>query len=221
MSYYWGRAFNPLTREWMEKPKRPSIFDYSHVSEWLPAHYQYISDMKKWEAFIAELPATYVYKRPKLVHATEKGVPVPHLRDGKRRKYVNGAGVSANSRILPHRYADEGEKGSGHRREIRRKERAQWLSEWQQEEREAYDAYDAETVAQWFYDNTDDVDFDVIPSVYTVGETVVEWSSDYYDDYGYVETYGCGDPYCDICGTGYDTYEDDDWCAHCGGPCEL
>ena len=106
MAYHWGRAFNPLTREWMEQPKRPSMFDYSHVSEWLPAHYQYISDMKKWEAFIKELPATYVYKRPKLVHATEKGIPVSGLRDGKRRKYVNGAGVSANSRILPHRYAD-------------------------------------------------------------------------------------------------------------------
>lgn len=155
MAYHWGRAFNPLTREWMEQPKRPSMFDYSHVSEWLPAHYQYISDMKKWEAFIKELPATYVYKRPKLVHATEKGIPVSGLRDGKRRKYVNGAGVSANSRILPHRYADEGDKGNGHRREIRRKERAQWLSEWQQEQRET-DAYD---VAEW-WDNSPVVEWD-------------------------------------------------------------
>lgn len=155
MSYYWGRAFNPLTREWMEKPKRPSLFDYEHISEWLPAHYQYISDMKKWDAFIAELPETYVYKRPKLVHATEKGVPVAGLRDGKRRKYKNGAGVSANSRILPHRYADEGEKGQGHRREIRRKERAQWLSEWQQEQEQG----DAYSVAEW-WDNTPVVPWD-------------------------------------------------------------
>lgn len=131
-------AFNRLTGERMEKPKRPSAWEHEHMSEWLPLYYQYISDMKKWDAFVAALPAEYVYKRPKLVHATEKGVPVPHLRSGGRRKYVNGAGVSANSRVLPHRYADEGDKGKGHRREIRRKERAQWLSEWQQEERETY-----------------------------------------------------------------------------------
>ena len=92
-------------------------------------------------------------------HATEeeRGIPVPRAGYSRRHKYVNGSGVSANSRILPHRYADEGDKGTGHRREIRRKERVQWLQEWQQEQHET-DAYSA---ANWW---------DVSP--------VVEW-----DDY--------------------------------------
>lgn len=38
-------------------------------------------------------------------------------------------GVSASSRIVSHRYADEGEKGPSLRREIRRKERRFWTRE--------------------------------------------------------------------------------------------
>lgn len=150
-------AFNRLTGERMEKPKRPSAWEHEHMSEWLPLYYQYISDMKKWDAFVAALPAEYVYERPKLVHATEKGVPVPHLRSGGRRKYKNGAGVSANSRILPHRYADEGDKGQGHRREIRRKERAQWQREAYAELMYGDNAYDT---AEWFAGDREWWDFD-------------------------------------------------------------
>lgn len=157
MAYHWGRAFNPLTREWMEQPKRPSIFDYSHVSEWLPAHYQYISDMKKWEAFIAELPATYVYKRPKLTHATEKGIPVP--RTGSRRwhsgKNSGKSGVIGNSRVLPHRYMDEGDKGKAHNRHIKRVERAQWRAE-AMADMEEYSAYEGGwTLYDWEEDMYD------------------------------------------------------------------
>jgi hypothetical protein len=62
-----------------------------------------------------------------------RGVPIP--RTGKRRhhKYYNGSGVSANSRVLAHHYADEGDKGTALRREIRRKERVQWQRDWSQE----------------------------------------------------------------------------------------
>ncbi len=154
--------------------------------------------------------------RRKTFHALpeEKGKPVPGtgVRRSRGKWTHNGAGVSANSRILSHHYADEGETGKAHRREIRRKERALWLSEWEREQMEEESAYDTETVAQWFYDTTQDMDSDVIPSVYTVGETVVEWPSDYYDEYGYSD-YSCGDPFCDICGYSYDSYEweDDDY----------
>ena len=39
-------------------------------------------------------------------------------------------GVIANSRIVPHRYADEGDKGKVYRRFIRRREERAWLKEW-------------------------------------------------------------------------------------------
>lgn len=154
----------------------------------------------------------------------EKGTPVAGTGGKRWRKWsANNGGVSAGSHVVSHHYANEGDKGRTVRKLVRNRERALWLSEWQEEQN--YSAYDSETVAQWFYDNSDDVDSDIIPSVYTVGETVVEWPNDYYDEYeyDYSESYGCGDPYCDICGDvyPYDYEEDDDWCGHCGGPCEL
>src|SRR5690242_14795116 len=126
MSYWITRhgtyAFNRETKERMEKPKWPSYTDYAHDSEWYPAYYRYVSEMKKWDAFVKALPEDYRYERPKLRHATVKGVPVAGIRSGGRRKYKNGAGVSANSRVLSHHYRDEGERGQAHRREIKRKE---------------------------------------------------------------------------------------------------
>lgn len=65
------------------------------------------------------------------------GVPIP--RTGRKTKYTTAdgsrrsAGVSGNSHILSHHYADELENGPAHRREIRRKERSAWLREWQDE----------------------------------------------------------------------------------------
>lgn len=174
MSYIWGRAFNRLTGESMSKPQRPSMFEYEHLSEWLPAHYQYISDMKKWDAFIAELPSTYTYERPKLKHAQEKGIPV--ARTGSRRwhsgKNSGKAGVIGNSRVLPHRYMDEGDKGKAHNRHIKRVERAQWRAEWEQEQQET--EYYGYTVEEYYCDD----DYD-------------EW--DDYDESPY------GDDYCETC----------------------
>lgn len=55
----------------------------------------------------------------------EKGIPVPGTGGSNyhSKKDSGKGGVSGGSRIVPHRYMDEGDKGKGHRREIRRKER--------------------------------------------------------------------------------------------------
>jgi len=149
MSYVWGRAYNRLTGESMIKPEFPRIMAFDHMSEWYKAYYAYVSDMKKWDAFIAEIPDTYRYERPKLVHAKVKGIPVP--RTGSRRwhsgKNSGKSGVIGNSRVLPHRYMDEGDKGAAHNRHIKRVERAQWLSEALEELREQEDAY---SVSDWY-----------------------------------------------------------------------
>lgn len=42
-------------------------------------------------------------------------------------------GVSGNSRIVPHRYQDDGDNGKAHRREIRRKEERLWRREAEEE----------------------------------------------------------------------------------------
>ena len=181
--------------------------------------------VKGWEAWRQQCEDWAAYRefcRKRRFHALpeDKGIPVPHTGYSRRRKPVNGAGVSANSRVT-HYFADEGEKGAYVRRIVRRKERALWLSEWQEEQ--SYDPYDVETVAQWFYDNTDDMDSDVIPSVYTVGETVVEWPSDYYDEYGSGYDYDPG-PYSVYDYVDFDPYDLEgygSYCAYCGGECEL
>lgn len=134
------QAFNRLTRETMVKPVYPRLSEYDgDISAWYKATYRYVSAMKLWDAFVEACPREITWQRPKLVHATEKGVPVPGTYKRSRRKYVNGSGVSANSRILSHHYRDEGEKGQGHRREIRRKERVQWQREWEQEQQSELD----------------------------------------------------------------------------------
>lgn len=175
--------------------------------------------VKGWEAWQAQCAEWAVYRewqRKRRFHALpeDKGIPVPHTGYGRTYKHKNGSGVSANSRILSHRYADEGEKGALIRREVRRKERAQWLMDaaWEME------GPDASTVAQWFYDHSDDVDSDMIPSIYTVGETVIPAWNDYasYDfDPGPYSVYDYVD---------FDPYDFDDYgsyCAYCGGECEL
>ena len=141
-----------------------------------------------------------------------KGVPVPFTGGKAWRKPLNGAGVSANSRIVT-RFADEGEKGKDVRRTVRRLDNLMWRADWTDE---GYDVEEASTVAQWFYDNSDDTDSDILPSVYTVGETVVEWPNDEYgyayDDYDYYPN-----PYdWEMSGDYPDGY-----CDYCCGPCEL
>ncbi|AXH66513.1 hypothetical protein SEA_STARBOW_259 [Streptomyces phage Starbow] len=76
-----------------------------------------------------------------------KGIPIP----GTGRRTCGGycchsssgkSGVMGGSRILAHRYMDELDNGKWHRREIRRKEKAFWLSEALSEIEE--DLYDDE-----------------------------------------------------------------------------
>lgn len=189
-----------------------------------PLYHDFPDTIKGWEAKEknrAEWYAYWEWMSNRRFHALpeDKGIPVPGTGKISYRKHRNGSGVSASSRVLSHYYADEGEKGRGIRKLVRNRERALWLTEWAQEQTEEENTYDAETVGQWFYDYSDDVDSDVIPSVYTVGETVVEWPNDYYDEYGYdpgpynVYDYVDFDPY-DF--EGYGSY-----CTYCRGECEL
>jgi hypothetical protein len=165
-------AYNWRTGERMLKPERPRLGMEGHISEWQAAYYYYCSQMKIYDAFVEECPPFPHWQRPKLKHATEKGIPVP--RTGARRwhsgKSSGKTGVIGSSRMLPHRYMDEGDKGAIHNRHIKRVERAQWLSEWQ-EDSNSEEAYDT---AEWF------------ESVY------VWWEVDDYDESPY-------DDWCETC----------------------
>lgn len=60
------------------------------------------------------------------------GSPVPHT--GRQRWHQRRSrGVSANSRIVSHRYADEGDKGKWFRRLVRRREERLWIKEFRQD----------------------------------------------------------------------------------------
>jgi hypothetical protein len=52
--------------------------------------------------------------------------PVPHTGRSKQRKYKSARTGSVLSKALPHRYADEGDKGPWLRRVIRRREERFW-----------------------------------------------------------------------------------------------
>lgn len=47
-------------------------------------------------------------------------------KSGWKYWYRGRGGVSGGSRIVPHRYMDEGDNGPAHRREIRRRESRFW-----------------------------------------------------------------------------------------------
>lgn len=79
---------------------------------------------------------------------SEKGIPVPGTGNyhGHSGKNSGKTGVIANSHVVSHRYADEGEKGPCLRREIKRKERimvkaeiAQGFSDWLYGDMDDYD----------------------------------------------------------------------------------
>lgn len=79
---------------------------------------------------------------------SEKGIPVPGTGNYRWHSGKNSgkAGVIANSHVVSHRYADEGEKGPSLRREIKRKERimveaeiAQGFSDWLYGDMDDYD----------------------------------------------------------------------------------
>lgn len=87
------------------------------------------------------------------MYALDNGIPIPgtgkssnlgHYRDGAGRS----SGVISNSRVLPYRFKEEGNYGPTYRREIRRAERVQWLSEYYAEctceldEMMSYDSYE-------------------------------------------------------------------------------
>jgi hypothetical protein len=146
-------AFNRLTRESMEKPSYPRLSEFDgDISEWYRATYRYVSALKIWDAFVEAMPPAIQYERPKLVHATEKGVPVP--RTGRSRwhsgKNSGKSGVIGNSRVLPHRYMDEGDKGATHNRHIKRVERSLWRSEALEDLRDYNGTEESYSVAEWF-----------------------------------------------------------------------
>jgi hypothetical protein len=142
--------------------------------------------VKGWEAWVQQCKEWSEYRewmRKRRFHALpeDKGIPVPHTGYSKRRKCKNGSGVSASSRVLSHYYADEGEKGSYVRKLVRNRERALWLSEWQEEQNEDAEygyARDTYSAGEWFSDD---------PYMW-------DW---YYgeDSHGYCET--CNGP-CDL-----------------------
>lgn len=183
-------AYNRETKERMQKPKWPDYQGYAHSSEWYPAYYRYLSAMKVWDAFVKALPEEISYKRPNLVHATEKGIPVP--RTGSRRwhsgKNSGKTGVIGSSRVLPHRYMDEGDKGKGHNRHIKRLERALWRSEALEELREEQESYYVEE-----YDWTDYLRLTDPQDYVWVNDDDIEDHSEYED------RFGCNDPYCLQC----------------------
>lgn len=55
--------------------------------------------------------------------------PVPGTGRFKRRKYKHARTGTVGSKILPHRYGDEGEKGPQFRRLVRRSEGRAWRAE--------------------------------------------------------------------------------------------
>lgn len=180
---YRVRAFNRLTGESMERPEMPRIMAFDHMSDWLPAYYSYVSAMKVFEAFAAQCPAFPMWERPKMKHAERKGIPVP--RTGYRRWHSGAnkgkSGVIANSHVVSHRYMSEGDKGPSLRREIKRKERVIVALE----------------IAEGLDDYYADVEDEYLSSL-------PEWELWEYEGYPEYDEYGyeCGDPYCDICGTG-------------------
>lgn len=174
--------------------------------------------LKGWDAWRENRAAWYEYwawNAKRRFHALpeEKGIPVPGTSAKRWHSGKNSGktGVIGSSRMLPHRYMDEGDKGKGHNRHIKRLERALWQREWLDEGYDVEDAYSASEwysrTSEWWEDDDTDDDY---------GTLVAEW----YD-------MGCGDPDCSICEREFnitefppvESYED--WCAHCGGPCEL
>lgn len=58
-----------------------------------------------------------------------RSAPVPRTGRAKSRKYRHARTGTVGSKVLSHRYGDEGEKGPKHRRQIRRCEERLWRRE--------------------------------------------------------------------------------------------
>jgi hypothetical protein len=122
------------------------------------------NSLEEWEEWIAEYrPKMYEYwawlaKRRFHAMPEEKGVPVAGtgVKRYHSKKNRGKSGVIGGSRMLPHRYTDEGDKGKGHNRHIKRVERRMWLSEAQEEHNTPDDSY---SVRAWFSEDYDEDQF--------------------------------------------------------------
>jgi hypothetical protein len=152
---------------------------------------------ENWREYSQARDAHWAWMRGRRFHALpeDKGIPVSHTGKRKRRKCTNGAGVSASSRVLSHYYADEGDKGRWVRKVVRNRERALWLSEWQDEQDNQGDPYGYDWTD--YLRLTDPQDY-VYPAVYTTGVTTLDESQWDMEDDNYSD-YTCGDTYCDMC----------------------
>ncbi|WPH58154.1 hypothetical protein SEA_LUCKYSOCKE_203 [Streptomyces phage LuckySocke] len=168
-----------------------------------PLYHNFPDTIKGREAEEKNRTEWYAYwewMRNRRFHALpeDKGIPVPGTGTRRYRKSRNGSGVSASSRVLSHYYADEGEKGRTVRKLVRNRERALWLSEWQEERNEDAEygyARDVYSAGDWFSDD---------PYMW-------DW---YYgeDDYDREDFYPVD---------WRDLWEYADYCETCNGPCEL
>lgn len=163
-------------------------------------------DFDEWGTWRTDLYAYWSWLSKRRFHALpeDKGIPVPGLRKSGRRKYVNGSGVSASSRVLSHYYADEGDKGRWVRKIVRNHERALWQAEWREE--------------RWENDNgTDEVTYDTA-EWFSSQSLMWDW---YENDYDASELYTLDYEASPEFNMPYDFDGYADFCGHCGGPCEL
>lgn len=121
-----------------------------------PLSHKFPDTLNGWDAWRENRAAWYAYwtwmsKRRFHALPEDKGVPVPHTgrRHWHSRKDSGKTGVIGSSRMLPHRYMDEGDKGKDHNRHIKRLEKALWLREWVEEQQDQEEGYSA---SEWFYE---------------------------------------------------------------------
>lgn len=147
--------------------------------------------LKGWDAWRENRAAWYEYwawNAKRRFHALpeEKGIPVPGTSAKRWHSGKNSGktGVIGSSRMLPHRYMDEGDKGKGHNRHIKRLERALWQREWLDE---GYDYEDASSASEWF------AHLDALDTLAEYEERERDWWERETDpEY-------CGDPECPFC----------------------
>lgn len=136
-------------------------------------------DFDEWGVWRNDLYAYWSWLSKRRFHALpeDKGIPVPGTGSSRWHSGKNSGktGVIGSSRMLPHRYMDEGDKGKSHNRHIKRLERRLWLQDWLDE---GYDHEDAVTVGEWFSRSSE------------------WWEVDDSEDW---EPRDCGNRYCEIC----------------------
>lgn len=114
----------------MRYPGRKIMTDFGYIhksGKWSTekgqeAWEEYKNELRAWWRYVASLRYTTLPEY--------KGIPVPDTGKRNRRKHKNGPGVSAHSRVLSRRFADEGKKGKHVRRSVRQRERELWVADW-------------------------------------------------------------------------------------------